>query len=119
MPGTALEHHHMKLTTKTLLCALGILLAGCKSYRESVRDVSHGVGAITIRDIHEADTYRKVLPDHLGISAEQVRVEPGSGVTHVTILGITSDTERQRIAGELATLSSKNPQLNPLKWTFQ
>ena len=110
----------MNVTTKLLTCALAsLVLVGCESYRNSVRNVGTSMGAIQIRDIRQADAYRKALPGHLGLPSQQVRVEPGSGVTHVTISGVAAETERQRIATELATLNSKNPQLSPLKWRFQ
>ncbi|KAF0178880.1 MAG: hypothetical protein FD161_1639 [Limisphaerales bacterium] len=110
----------MNAATKLLAVALAsFVLVGCESYRDTVRGIGSGVGAIQTRDIQQADAYRKALPGHLGLPSQQVRVEPGSGVTHVTVSGVASETERQRIATDLATLNSKNPQLSPLKWRFQ
>jgi outer membrane murein-binding lipoprotein Lpp len=106
--------------TLLLTCVLtALLLVGCESYRESVRSLGSSMGAIQTRDIQQADAYRKSLPGHLGLASKQVRVEPGSGITHVTISGVTDEVQRQRIATELATLNSKNPQLSPLKWRFE
>jgi hypothetical protein len=120
LPRRHYPPHHMYNTTKLLTCALAyLILVGCDNYRDSVRSVSSSMGAIQIGDIHQAQAYRKALPGQLGLPPQQVRVEPGSGVTHVTISGVAGDTERQRIAVELAALNTKNPQLNPLKWTFQ
>jgi len=114
----------MKFAAKTTArvsaaCVFGILIfAGCESYRETARGFVRATGGITIRDIHQAQAYRKVLPEHLRLSTKQISVAPGSGVTHVTIYGVKSELERERLAKELTTLNLKNPQLNPLKWTF-
>lgn len=116
----ARQPNHMNVATKLLACAVAFLvLVGCDSYRNSVRSVGSGMGAIQTRDIQQADAYRKALPGHLGLSSQQVRVDAGPGVTHVTIAGVAAETERQRIATELTTLNTKNPQLSPLKWRFQ
>jgi len=96
-----------------------LTFVGCESYRDTVRGLGHTFGAITTKDAYDADSYRKVLPGHLGLPPQQVRVEAGAGVTHVTILGVKSESERQRIASELSTLNAKNPKMNPLKWTFE
>ncbi len=110
----------MNTTPKFLTFAFAsLVLVGCESYRDTVRGVGSGMGAIQTRDIQQADAYRKALPGHLGLAPQQIRVEPGSGVTHVTISGVAAETERQRIATDLETLNSKNPQLSPLKWRFQ
>jgi tRNA pseudouridine-54 N-methylase len=116
----ARQHNHMNIATKLLACSVAFLiLVGCDGYRNSVRSVGSSMGAIQTRDIQQADAYRKALPGHLGLSSQQVRVEPGSGVTHVTITRVVTETERHRIATELTTLNTKNPQLSPLKWRFQ
>ena len=110
----------MNTTTKFLTFALASsVLVGCESYRDTMRGLGSGMGAIQTRDIQQADAYRKTLPGHLGLSPRQIRVEAGSGATQVTISGVGAEAERQRIATELATLNSKNPQLSPLKWRFQ
>lgn len=108
----------MKKTILLMCVVTSLALVGCEGYRDAVRDMGSSMGAIQIRDIQQADAYRKALPEHLGLTPKQVLVEAGSGVTYVTIRGVASDAERQRIATELATLNSKNPQLNPLKWNF-
>jgi hypothetical protein len=110
----------MNAPTKFLTFVLASsVLVGCESYRDTMHGLGSGMGAIQTRDIQQADAYRQALPGHLGLPPQQIRVEPGSGVTQVTISGITADAERQRIGTELATLNSKNPQLSPLKWRFQ
>jgi hypothetical protein len=59
------------------------------------------------------------LAAHLGLAQEQVHIEPGYGVTYVTILGVSGKEDRQRIAIDLATLNRNNSKINPLRWTFQ
>jgi len=90
----------------------------CEKSQDSVRRLGSGVGIIQIRDIREAQTYRKVLPGHLGLTPPRVRVDPGAGVTHVKIIGVQSSDEQARINQELRQLNAKNPQLNPLQWRF-
>ena len=51
---------------------------GCESYRDTVRGVGHTFGAITTKDAYDADSYRKVLPGHLGLPPQQVGVEAGA-----------------------------------------
>ena len=101
----------------SVCCAVGLI--GCTSYRETVRDAGHSLGTIEPRDIREADAYRKVLPSHLGLAPDQVNIAAGSGITEVTISGVTADAERQRIASAISRLNSQNPQLNPLRLRFQ
>jgi hypothetical protein len=87
-----------------LLAAFLVFSAGC---------------ATQTRDVDQARSYRLGLASHLGISQEQIRVEPSRGVTNVTFFGIQSDADRQRIATDLTTLNRNNPKMNPLKWSFQ
>jgi len=110
---------HIKfLPILTMSVALGVS-CGCQGYRDTVRGMGHSMGAIEPRDIQQADAYRQALPGHLGLSADQVVVEPGSGETNVTISGVGSDSEQQRISSALESLNAQNPQLNPLKWSFK
>jgi hypothetical protein len=111
----------MKPTT-LLMCFLAIIglmaLPGCQGYRDTVRGMNHSLGAIEPRDLDQADAYQQQLPAHLHLDPQQIKVEPGSGVTHVTLTGIDSDFDRHRISTELARLNSLNPQLNPLVWSY-
>lgn len=106
---------------KTHLLAIFILIcfSGCMAYQENSRDLGHSFGTIQIRDLQEAKAYREQLPKHLGLKPEQVKVEAGSGITYVKIKGVTTEPDRERIAKALEKLNQENPQLNPLKWTFQ
>ena len=70
------------------------------------------------RDIDQARNYRMGLAPALGLSREQIRVEPGFGVINVTIYSVQSEAERARIAADFTTLNRNNPKLDPIKWTF-
>ena len=94
----------MKIARHLLLATFLVFSAGC---------------ATQTRDVDQARSYRLGLASHLGIAQEQIRVDPSRGVTHVTIFGIQSDADRERIAADLTTLNKNNPRMNPLKWTFQ
>ncbi|MEI6350917.1 MAG: hypothetical protein WCP06_07410 [Verrucomicrobiota bacterium] len=78
-----------------------------------------GMSAPQVSQAEQTDAFRKALSNHLKLRPEQIRVEAGSGATHVIFFGVGADSERQRIARELEILNSQNPRLNPLKWTFQ
>lgn len=75
--------------------------------------------AVSSKDIKQANNYQMGLASHLGIAPEQVTVTPGAGVAHVTITGIQSASDRERIAADLATLNKNNPKLDPLRWSFR
>lgn len=84
-----------------------------------MRGVGHAVGGIQTKDVQQADAYRKALPGHFGLLPHQVHVEPGSGVTKVTIFGVNAEAERKRITDAVDSLNKQNPQLNPLRLRFQ
>jgi hypothetical protein len=94
------------------------MMIGCEGYRNTIRGMNHSLGAIDPRDLQQADAYQQALPQYLKLPPNQVKVEPGSGITNVTIKGVKSDSERNRISAALQDLNTKNPQLNPLKWDF-
>jgi hypothetical protein len=107
------------MITRILSIASVIFIGiGCASYNETMRNTGHSLGAIQTRDIQQANAYRKMLASHLGLSDGQVRVSPGSGVTNVSVSGITTPGERERITAAIASLNSQNPQLNPLRLSF-
>jgi hypothetical protein len=107
------------MNTKVLSIASVIfILVGCAGYNETMRNMGHSLGTIGTRDIQQANGYRKVLASHLGLADGQVRVSPGSGVTNVSVSGITTPGERERITAAIANLNSQNPQLNPLRLSF-
>ena len=98
----------MKFTRLLILISASVALVGCESYRETVRGLGSSLGAIQIRDIRQADVYRQTLPGYLKLAPEQVRVEPSSGVSDVTITGVSTDAERQRITAAVADLNTQN-----------
>ena len=108
-----------KITLTTFIIGLIAVLAGCESYRQSVRNIGSSMGVIDVRDIAEADGWRGRLPAHLGLSSMQVTVEPASSTTQVVIKGVVDEGEKARISKSLEVLNEKNPQLNPLKWKFE
>jgi hypothetical protein len=55
------------------------------------------------------------LPSYLGLSDRRIRVEPGSGVSHVTIYGVSDAEGRQALIAKLHDLEVSNPKLNPIK----
>jgi hypothetical protein len=104
------------ITNTTLLtCVLASLtLVGCESYRDSVRSAGSSLGAIQIRDIRQADAYRKALPEYLGLPGNRVRVEPGAGATRITILGEKEPGSKQTMIGKMVTFAETN-YLGPIK----
>lgn len=102
-----------------IFSAASLFLIGCESYRNTVRNVGSSMGAIQTRDIQQANAYRETLPSQLGLQPHQIRVEAGSGVTHVIISGVTAETERQRIVKQLEAIKNTNPQMGSLQWKFQ
>ncbi len=110
------------MKTKISVCVLIpylVVFVGCASYQQTIRDVSQSLGGIGTRDIQQADAYRKELPEYLALPQQQVRVEPGSGVTHVTILGMNSEAERARISDAIATLKARKQGVDPIDLRFQ
>ena len=95
-----------------------LIFCGCQGYSESVRGIGTTFGAIQTRDIQQAQFYRDELPRQLNLAPSQVSVEPGSGITHVTISGV-KDAEQPRIASMIEWLNTANPHLNPLKVQFR
>ena len=107
------------MTRLLIILLSAFFFAGCDSYRETVRGVGHATGAIEISDIRQANQLRDDLPVYLGLPSSHVRVEAGSGVTHVTISGVTSPADRQTITTKIQELQSQNPKMNSIKLRFQ
>lgn len=106
----------MNTYLKLLTCiSVSLTLVGCESYSNAVAGLGHGMGAIEIQDIQQANNWQKVLPAYLGLPPKQVSVQPGSGVTWVYIRVKKDKTELQAIASKLEELNAKNPKWNPLR----
>jgi len=84
-----------------------------------VRGIGSSLGAIQIRDIKQADVYRQTLPGYLKLAPEQVHVEAGSGVSDVTITGVSSDDERQKITATVADLNAQNQISDKIRLRFE
>jgi len=72
-----------------------------------------------IRDIQQANQLKSVLPTYLGLPSNRVRVEPGSGVTHVSLSGVYSQEEEKIITTKIQDLQTKNPKMDPIKLHFK
>jgi hypothetical protein len=101
-----------------LIFALASFVIGCENYRNAVRSLNSSMGAIQIRDIQQANSLREMLPGYLGLSDDNIRVEAGSGVVHVTILGVGASSSRQAITGKIQVLQAQNPKMEPMKVNF-
>ena len=110
----------MNTTLRVIVCTITWLtIVGCTGYRDTVRGIGHNVGGIQTRDIQRADAYREALPRHLGLSPDQIRVEPGSTSIIVTVLRVNSDVQRKTITDAISALNFQNPGLNPLNVRFK
>ena len=88
----------MNTTAKLLICVLAsLVMVGCKSYRDTVRSAGTSMGLIQIRDLWQADAYRKVLPTYLALPSNRLTIEPGAGATRVTIHGEGSGSKQAMI----------------------
>ena len=111
---------HMNTTIRYLvIVSASLLFCGCESYRDTVRGIGSSLGAIQIRDIKQADVYRQTLPGYLKLAPEQVHVEAGSGVSDVTITGVSSDDERQKITATVADLNAQNQISDKIRLRFE
>jgi len=108
-------------TTITLLVTVtaSLIFVGCESHRETVPCIASGPGAIQTRDIMVANIYRAALPEYLKLSPDQVRVDAGSGVADITITGVHSNAERQRIQTVVESLNVQNPKCDPARVRFE
>lgn len=95
------------------------LLCGCESYRDTVRGVGSSLGAIQIRDIQQANVYRQTLPGYLKLAPEQVHVEAGSGISDVTVTGVSSDIEKQRLTAAVTDLNAQNHISDKIRLKFE
>jgi len=84
-----------------------------------VRGIGHATGAIEISDIRQANQLQDELPAYLNLPASRVRVEAGSGVTHVAIYGVASAADQQTITNKIQDLQKQNPKMNPIKLRFE
>jgi len=58
------------------------------------------------------------LPGKLGVPSSQVVVKPGAGVTYVSIIGVRSATEQQRIAGVVQRIN-EDAKGDPIRLRFK
>jgi len=95
-----------------------LFLMGCEGYKETMRGLGGNAGAIQARDVQCAASLRNELPRYLGLLSKSIRVEPGSGVVHVTISGVIDPRERGAIGSKLNDLQAKNPYMDAIKLMF-
>ncbi len=97
----------------TLVFASFILL-GCQS-DQGGSGFAHSLGAIEAGDIKQANYLQNELPRYLGLPENRVRVEPGSGVSHVEIDGVPDTAGRDALIAKLHDLEVSEPKLNHIK----
>jgi hypothetical protein len=76
------------ITLSALLAILLLGLAGCESYRNTMRSFVRSTGAVQISDMHEADYVARELPFHLGVKSADVSAKAGSHTTELKVRGI-------------------------------
>ena len=89
-------------------------LAGCASNQQG-GSLGHSLGAIETSDIKQANQLRDLLPGYLGYPSASIRVEAGSGVTHVTVYTKNDSTAKQALIAKLQDLEKQNASFNPIK----
>jgi hypothetical protein len=99
----------MKRTLAWIFASL--TLAGC----QSAHSVGHALGGIETTDIQQAKYLKAELPAYLGLPDDKIRVEPGSGVSHVTVDGVSASGGKQALISKLHDFEVNNPKLNPIK----
>ena len=104
------------LTTYAIL----LVVAGCAARRDEINNAGHSMGAILMSDVRSAKYYEKQLPEYLGMSARRMDVLPDSGFTHVTLSGVASASERQRISSLIDEANrGRDPRLDPIRCDFK
>jgi len=102
--------------TKSLICSFAALaFAGCASNQQGGSSLGHTLGAIEISDIQQANGLRNELPNCLGLPSDNIQVEPGSGVTHVTVRTKNDPSAKKTIIAKLQDFEKQNANLNPIK----
>ncbi len=102
-----------------IIVTASLIFVGCESHREAAPCIGSGYEAIQTRDIMQANIYRAALPELLKLSPDQVRVDAGSGVADVTITGVHSNAERQKIQTAIDSLNAQNPKCDPVRVRFE
>jgi len=90
------------------------ILLGCQS-NQGGGSFAHALGAIEASDIKQANYLQDELPRYLGMLDNRIRVEPGSGVSHVDVYGVPDTAGREALIAKLHDLEVSNPKLNPIK----
>lgn len=91
----------MKAKYAAVALVLGVVLAGCSAYRDSVREFGRSMGTIGSRDIKEAQYIQGNLPAYLGLDQKYVQVEPGSDDTKVSVSLPCSPEEQKAILSKV------------------
>jgi hypothetical protein len=107
-----IARHHMKRLL--ILVFASFILLGCQS-DQGGSSIGHALGAIEIGDIKQANYLQDELPRYLGLPENKIRVEPGSGVSHVEIDGVPDTVGREALIAKLHDLEVSDPKLNPIK----
>ena len=102
--------------TKPLVCFFAALVfVGCESDQQGGSSLGHALGAIETSDIQQANSLRDELPGYLNLPSDNIQVEPGSGVTHVTVRTKNDPAAKQAIIAKLQDLETHSANLNPIK----
>jgi hypothetical protein len=104
--------HHMKRLLALVFASL--ILLGCQS-GQGGGGMGHALGAIEAGDIKQANYLQDELPRYLGLPENRVRVEPGSGVSHVDVYGVPDVAGWEAVIAKLHDLEVSDPTLNPIK----
>jgi uncharacterized RDD family membrane protein YckC len=90
------------------------------NYRTTVREFSRRMGAIQIRDIHEAEFIRRELSPFLELAPAEIDIVPGSDDSQVILYNIKDPKRREDLLMKIEFFRSRtNPPIKPIKVTFK
>ncbi len=83
--------------TELILLVVASVLVGCAGTQEAARDNQKIHAPTQVSRTQQVETYGRELPALLKLPPDRIRVEPGTEVIQVVIVGVVASAERQAI----------------------
>lgn len=81
--------------------------ASATTARNPNEDRYHQAGLVTATDLQHAAEWEKLIHEGIGVPASKIEVQPGVGVTTLTIHDLANRADAESVAQELRALAEK------------
>jgi len=106
------------VTTRFLLLIASTCLVACQHKPDTATPARnlqseeryHQAGLVTAIDLKHAQEWEKLIHEGIGVPASKIEVQPGLGVTTVTIKDLKNRADAEGVAQELRAIAEKKPE---------